>query len=259
MLTKNQTLILRLLISAALLLAVLWTAPFMDAQENDDPPLNHAGFPVVDPPDEPPAEPPFILPFAEPPGLDTWLLGQAYGNTVGAYIQRDIFYRAGQGLHFGLDFSTPCGTEIIAIGDGVVSEIDSRHGSWPHNLTIDHPNGYSSFYGHLLEPVSLEIGQLVQQGEVVALSGDSFGTCRSAPHLHLEIRNNYHNMAYNPVSLIDADWDSLALLGSFQQGFERDLDNPRRWQTIKDQPDVTFGGFMLNEYDNPWPPDIGGR
>ncbi|MEZ4770091.1 MAG: hypothetical protein R2844_16875 [Caldilineales bacterium] len=26
---------------------------------------------------------PFILPFAEPPGPDTWLLGQTYGNTVG--------------------------------------------------------------------------------------------------------------------------------------------------------------------------------
>ena len=28
---------------------------------------------------------PLILPFQEPPGIDTWLLGQAYGNTTGAY------------------------------------------------------------------------------------------------------------------------------------------------------------------------------
>lgn len=252
-------LLIRLAISAGLLLLAMWAAPFLKAQENGDVPRNHAGFPAVEPPAEPPSPPPFILPFAGPPGPDTWLLGQGYGNTVGAFVQRDILYRAGQGLHFGLDFSAPCGTEIVAIGDGIVSEIDSSHGAWPHNLTIDHPNGYSSFYGHLLEAPNLEIGQSVSQGQVVALSGDSFGTCRSAPHLHLEIRNNYHNKAYNPVQLIAADWDSLALVGSYRQGFERDLENPRRWQTLRDQPNVTFGGVMLNNYDKPWPPDVGGR
>src|SRR3990167_7795087 len=67
---------------------------------------------------------PFILPFAAPPGPDTWLLGQMYGNTTGAYGNRRNFYAAGQGLHFGLDLSAPCGTEIVAIGDGVVVGAD---------------------------------------------------------------------------------------------------------------------------------------
>lgn len=248
----------RLIFFAGLLglLLLFFTLPL---QAQDDGPRNHAGFPAVAPPAEPPDPPPFILPFASPPGPDTWLLGQPYGNTTGAYFQRNIFYQAGQGLHFGLDFSTPCGTEIIAIGDGIVSEVDGRHGSLPHNLMIDHPNGYSSFYGHLLERPRLSPGQRVSQGQVVALSGDSFGTCRSAPHLHLEIRNNLHTRAFNPVPLIQADWDSLSLVGSFNRGFERDLAHPRRWQTIYDQPDVIFGGPLLNEYSQPWPPDVGGR
>ncbi len=75
----------------------------------------------------------------------------------------------------------------------------------------------------------------------------------------MEIRNNFHNRAYNPVPLIQADWDSLALIGSFGRGFERDLTNPRQWQTIYDQPNIVFGGLLLNEYDNPWPPDRGAR
>ncbi len=257
MLSEKNTLLIRLAVSAGLLFLVLWTAPYLNAQNEEV--LNHAGFPAIEPPGQIPSPPPFILPFAKSPGPDTWLLGQSYGNTVGAFIQRNIFYRAGQGLHFGLDFSAPCGTEIVAIGNGIVSEVDSRHGSWPHNLTIDHPNGYSSFYGHLLEKAELTPGQFVKQGDVVALSGDSFGTCRSAPHLHLEIRNNFHNRAFNPVKLIDADWDSLALIGSFGRGYERDLTDPRRWQTLQDQPNVSFGGLMLNEYQFPWPPDIGGR
>lgn len=248
--------LLRLLISAALLALLLLMRSYAEAQENTQ--FNHAGFPAVDPPAEPPDPPPFVLPFASPPGPDTWLLVQPYGNTVGAYMQRKILYQAGQGLHFGLDFSAPCGTELVAIGDGIVSEVD-KHGSPPHSLMIDHPNGYSSLYGHLLEKSTLTPGTPVKQGQVIALSGDSFGTCRSAPHLHLEIRNNYHNYAYNPVLLIQADWDSLALIGGFSRGFERDLTNPRRWQTIQDQPAVQFGGALLNEFAEAWPPDMGGR
>jgi murein DD-endopeptidase MepM/ murein hydrolase activator NlpD len=244
-------------LAAVFVAVLLLLAPLLKAQ--DEPILNHAGMPAEEPPTEPPDQPPFILPFADPPGPDRWLLGQPYGNTVGAYVNRNIFYRAGQGLHFGLDFSAPCGTEIVAIGDGLVSEVDSGHGSLPHNLTIDHPNGYSSFYGHLLETPALTRGQTVKQGEVIALSGDSFGTCRSAPHLHLEIRSNFHDRAYNPVLLIKADWDSLTLVGSFGRGFERELANPRQWQTIQDQPTVTFGGALLNEFSQPWPPAPGGR
>ncbi len=244
-----------LLTGGILLLGLAVTA----ALAQEEPTLNHAGIPAVEPAAELPAEPPFILPFNTPPGPGTWLLGQPYGSTTGAYVQRRIFYGAGQGLHFGLDFSAPCGTEVVAIGDGIVSEVDGRHGSPPHNLMIDHPNGYSSFYGHLLETPDLSPGQPVMQGQTVALSGDSFGTCRSAPHLHLEIRNNFHYRAYNPVALIKADWDSLALIGGFSRGFERDLDNPRRWQTIWDQPDIIFGADLLNEFTRPWPPAPGGR
>ncbi len=254
---KKYALLLRLVLSAGLLPLLFLAAPYLNAQNGGN--FNHAGFPAVDPPAEPPDPPPFILPLPAPPGPGTWLLAQPYGNTVGAYINRNLFYQAGQGLHFGLDFSAPCGTEIVAIGDGIVSEVDGRHGAPPHNLMIDHPNGYSSFYGHLLEKPALFPGQAVKQGQVVALSGDSFSTCRSAPHLHLEIRNNYHHTTYNPIPLIQADWDSLALVGSFSRGFERDLDNPHRWQTIYKQPDVTFGGPLLNEYQHPWPPDFGSR
>ncbi|HYN89088.1 MAG TPA: M23 family metallopeptidase, partial [Ardenticatenaceae bacterium] len=92
---------------------------------------------------------PFILPFAQPPGPNTWLLGQPYGNTTGAYRQRFTTYNAGQGIHFGVDLTAPCGTEIVAIGDGVVFAVDNLNfGSAPHNLMIDHPDlGYASFYG----------------------------------------------------------------------------------------------------------------
>ncbi len=201
------------------------------------------------------AAPPFRLPFAAPPGPNTWLLIQMYGNTTGAYFARDTMYGAGQGLHFGIDFSAPCGTPVVAIGDGVVEAVDGPFGSAPHNLMIRHANNLSSFYGHLLEAPKLKPGQAVKAGDVVALSGDPYGTCRSAPHLHLEIRDHSHLTTYNPVPLIAADWDSLLLFGTEGASFERNLDAPRQWQRIDDQPDVHFGGGYLNNYAHPWPPD----
>jgi murein DD-endopeptidase MepM/ murein hydrolase activator NlpD len=200
---------------------------------------------------------PFQLPFAEPPGPGAWLLGQAYGNTVGAYRQRRIFYEAGQGVHFGIDFPSRCGYPIVSIGDGVVAKVDAlEHGSAPHNLMIDHPNGYASFYGHLLERPDLVVGEVVKAGQVIAKVGDPDETCTSRPHLHLEIRNaGGYNRAFNPVLLIAADWDTLALFGNFSQGFARNLDDPRRWQKLDDQPDVQFWGPLLNDYSNPWPLD----
>jgi murein DD-endopeptidase MepM/ murein hydrolase activator NlpD len=202
---------------------------------------------------------PFGLPFADPPGPDTWLMGQAYGNTTGAYRNRDTTYGAGQGLHFGVDLSARCGYPIVAIGDGIVTKVDElAHGSAPHNLMIDHANGYASFYGHLLETPDLTVGQAVSRGQVVALVGDPDETCTSRPHLHLEIRNaGQYNRAYNPVVLIEADWDTLALTGAFSPGFARDLSDPRRWQTLAGQPEVAFWGLQLNDYDNPWPPEWG--
>ena len=204
-----------------------------------------------------PSQKPFSLPFAAPSGPSAWLLIQGYGNTTTAYRWRVSQYGAGQGLHFGLDFAARCGAQVVAIGDGVVSEVDqARHGAGPHNLTIDHPNGYASFYGHLYERPRLAPGDRVARGQVVALTGDPDLTCDSRPHLHLEIRNAPgHTRAYNPVTLIEADWDALALAGAFSLSFERDLDNPRQWQFLDDQPQVIFGGQLLNQYPRAWPPD----
>ena len=203
------------------------------------------------------SEKPFGLPFADPPGPSTWLLGQTYGNTTGAYRQRKTAYGNGQGVHFGIDFSAPCGTPVIAIGDGVVAKVDAlTHGAGPHNLIIDHAGGYASLYGHLLERSALKVGAAVTRGQVVAQTGDPDLTCTSRPHLHLEVRDSVeYRHFYNPVLLIEADWDSLALAGTFGRGFQRDLDDPRRWQFLDDQPEVSLWQALLNNYERTWPLD----
>ncbi len=200
---------------------------------------------------------PLRLPYDTPAGPSTWLFGQPYGNTVMAYRSRNTMYQAGQGIHFGLDFASPCGTPIVAMADGFISAVDEpRYGSLPHNLMIDHPDlGYATFYGHLLEKPDLLVGQAVKAGEVVALSGDSEGTsCTGRPHLHVEVRDINHWKKYNPIQLIDVNWNALALIGPFDNRFERNLDDPNQWQQLDDQPEIVVGGEILNDFANPWPP-----
>ncbi|GAB5491528.1 MAG: hypothetical protein Phog2KO_17430 [Phototrophicaceae bacterium] len=202
------------------------------------------------------AERPLILPFQDPASIDTWLLGQAYGNTTGAYRFGDQWYSAGQGLHFGLDFSAPCGTPLVAVADGTVAFVDNLNfGSAPHNVILRHDAlGLTSLYGHLQGRSPLTEGATILQGDFVGYSGDPDSTCISRPHLHLEIRSLDYRTALNPIDYIDANWDSLALIGSFSnRSFQMDLDNSRQWQTLDDQPDVAFGGRILNNYLAPFP------
>jgi len=192
-----------------------------------------------------------ILPIAQPASPSTWLLGQPYGNTLGAFRNADRWYSAGQGLHFGLDFSMPCGTPLVAVADGQVTFVDDfGFGSRPHNLIMQHPQlGFSSLYGHLLQPSDIPAGTWVTQGQVIGLSGDPDETCVSRPHLHYELRSLDYRTAINPVPYMNANWNMLTSIGSFSYPmFEQNLDNARQWLNIDDQPNVAFGGGRLNNY-----------
>ncbi|GAB4553787.1 MAG: hypothetical protein OHK0023_23190 [Anaerolineae bacterium] len=194
---------------------------------------------------------PLSLPFNTPPGKNTWLLSQQYGNTVGAFNYGRYWYAAGQNLHFGLDFWAPCGTPVLAVADGEVDQVDNpSFGLEPHNLTIFHRElGYTSIYGHLQVKPTVLKGQPVRRGEQIAVVGDADGTCVSRPHLHLEIRSRDYTIAYNPMPLIDADWSALATIGYHHfGGFTKDLYYPNRWQTYDAQPDVDFNERPLNDY-----------
>lgn len=200
---------------------------------------------------------PFTLPFRSGPSPSTWLFEQPFGNTADAYNFGKYWYRAGQGLHFGLDFEAPCGTEITAAADGVIAFIDNPlFGADPHTVAIRHDDlGYVTVYGHLRARSILKPGQPVRRGDVVGISGDPDLTCESRPHLHFEIRSLNLAIAYNPITLINADWDRLYSLHQPDWGgFARDLYNPRQWQTLTDQPDVNFNGYIVNGFAASWLP-----
>jgi murein DD-endopeptidase MepM/ murein hydrolase activator NlpD len=88
--------------------------------------------------------------------------------------------------HPGLDIAVPADSYIRATGPGTVVDagVDDVYGRY---ILIDHGNGLESMYGHASR-LFVETGAVVEQNEVIALSGS---TGRStAPHLHFEIRKD---------------------------------------------------------------------
>jgi murein DD-endopeptidase MepM/ murein hydrolase activator NlpD len=89
-------------------------------------------------------------------------------------------------LHRGLDIGLPIGTPILAVDQGVVTHVQSRDlgnaGIW---TAVRHPSGISSRYIHLSRTL-VQVGQIVQRGELLGLSGDT--ASRGLPHLHLDLR-----------------------------------------------------------------------
>ncbi|WP_429071165.1 peptidoglycan DD-metalloendopeptidase family protein [Aeromonas dhakensis] len=85
------------------------------------------------------------------------------------------------------------GTQVKAVAPGQVVYADWLDG-FGMLLVIDHGRGYMSLYGHN-QSLLRQVGQNVEQGEPVALVGDSGGQDR--PGLYFEIR--YQGEAINPT------------------------------------------------------------
>lgn len=110
--------------------------------------------------------------------------------------------------HSGQDFAVPIGTNVKAAHDGtVVKAGPNGAGDGPaygNAIVIKHgtKNAKYSQYAHLSK-VKVHIGQKVNKGENIALSGNTGNS--SGPHLHFEIRTtpNYGS-ALNPLTFLRA-------------------------------------------------------
>lgn len=92
----------------------------------------------------------------------------------------------GTAFHEGLDFGAPVGTQIMVIGDGIVT-FAGPNGGYGIMVKVEHPNGIASEYGHMSK-ASVTVGQVIKQGTVVGLSGNTGNS--TGPHLHLNVKVN---------------------------------------------------------------------
>lgn len=123
-------------------------------------------------------------------------------------------------FHSGMDIRTfeKEGLPIYAIADGYVSRIKVSAIGYGKAVYINHPNGYTSVYAHLLkyegtiasyiksihyqeqkfELDNFPIKDLIKikKGEIIGWSGNSGGS--TGPHLHFEIRDTKLEESINP-------------------------------------------------------------
>ncbi|NOR40452.1 MAG: peptidoglycan DD-metalloendopeptidase family protein [Gammaproteobacteria bacterium] len=102
-----------------------------------------------------------------------------------------------QEYHKGLDFAGKKGSEILAVGDGVVVWAGERSG-YGNMLELNHGNGYVTRYGHNQRHL-VEIGEKVKKGQQIALMGSSGRS--TGPHVHFEVLKN--GKTVNPAKFID--------------------------------------------------------
>jgi len=123
-------------------------------------------------------------------------------------------------FHSGIDFRTNQreGYPVFAIADGYVSRMRVQNSGFGLALYINHPNGFTSVYGHLsrfapkiaeavktleYQKKSFELDEFpeadkffVHKGDVIAYSGNRGSS--GGPHLHFEIRDTKTEHTINP-------------------------------------------------------------
>lgn len=126
-------------------------------------------------------------------------------------------------FHSGLDFRTNqrTGYPVYATADGYISRLRVQNSGFGLAVYINHPNGYTSVYGHLsrfspkiaqyvkdiqYQKKTYEIDEFpktdlipIRKGDVIAYSGNTGSS--GGPHLHFELRDTKTEATINPQLL----------------------------------------------------------
>lgn len=125
-------------------------------------------------------------------------------------------------FHSGIDFPVQQreGLPVVAVDDGFVSRVKVSPIGFGKAIYIDHPNGFTSVYAHLLSfndtinayvydnqynekrfdvdlfPANTKLYYYVKKGQLIGYAGNSGSS--GGPHLHFELRNTRTERIINP-------------------------------------------------------------
>jgi len=138
--------------------------------------------------------------FFRPAGYSLWRgkwIMPVPGTVVSHFGSRCIINDMERSPHSGVDLRAEEGTPVKATNSGKVALV-ANHFFSGLSVFIDHGGGIQSMYFHLSH-VSVHVGQLVEKGATIGLSGSSGRV--TGPHLHFGIRLNGGRV--NPINLVE--------------------------------------------------------
>ena len=105
------------------------------------------------------------------------------GRLSSSFGKRTAPTKGASTYHKGVDWAVPKGTAVFASCGGTVARAGWGSG-YGYVVYINHSDGRQTRYAHLSK-VLVKVGQTVNQGERIALSGNT--GVSSGPHLHFEM------------------------------------------------------------------------
>ncbi len=115
------------------------------------------------------------------------------------------YYKRFKMQHNAVDIPAPQGTPLTAAASGYVYKAKDNGLGYSY-IIILHKNNIRTVYGHVSQ-IDVKEGQLVQEGELIGLSGGMPGTkgagkMTTGPHLHFEVLEN--GVYKNPLDFLQA-------------------------------------------------------
>jgi murein DD-endopeptidase MepM/ murein hydrolase activator NlpD len=99
--------------------------------------------------------------------------------------------------HIGVDYRAKTGTAVMAVNRGVI-RITNWYRDYGNTIIIDHGLGLMTYYLHLSK-IKVKVGDIVERGQVIGLSGQT--GYATGPHLHLSVVIN--NVSIDPVKFFE--------------------------------------------------------
>ncbi len=121
----------------------------------------------------------------------------AEGRISGVYGSQRVLNGQPRRPHYGIDIAAPTGSPVLAPAGGVVTLAHPDMYYSGGTLIVDHGHGLSSTFLHL-DQIDVEVGQRVQQGEVIA----TIGATGRVTGPHLDWRMNWGKERVDPELLV---------------------------------------------------------
>lgn len=142
---------------------------------------------------------PLIIPGGEQPATVPAAERTSVGENYFGYPSQGVITQGRHGpLNNAVDIANNCGSPVVAAAGGTVKRAGSA-GLIGNRVTVEHPNGVITLYGHL-SSIAVVPGQRVSQGTILGYVGHTgFTLGATGCHVHYTVKGAHNPLGYYSV------------------------------------------------------------